>query len=58
MYWSFDSANDTAGNRNLQLKYDATDEYFLQSNTTAVKGRTTDRVTAQGNYFPLNSSKQ
>lgn len=58
MYWSFDSANDTAGNRNLQLKYDATDEYFLQSNTTAVKGRTTDRVTAQGNYFPLNSSNQ
>lgn len=58
MYWSFDSANDTAGNRNLQLKYDATDEYFLQSNTTAVKGRTTDAVTAQGNYFPLNSSDQ
>lgn len=58
MYWSFDSANDTAGNRNLQLKYDATDEYFLQSNTTAVKGCTTDRVTAQGNYFPLNSSDQ
>ena len=58
MYWSFDSANDTAGNRNLQLKYDATDEYFLQSNTTAVKGRTTDGVTAQGNYFPLNSSNQ
>ena len=58
MYWSFDSANETAGNRNLQLKYDATDEYFLQSNTTAVKGRTTDKETAQGNYFPLNSSNQ
>ena len=58
MYWSFDSANDTAGNRNLQLKYDATDEYFLQSNTTAVKGHTTDVETAQGNYFPLNSSDQ
>lgn len=58
MYWSFDSANETAGNRNLQLKYDATDEYFLQSNTTAVKGRTTDKETAQGNYFPLNSSDQ
>ena len=58
MYWSFDSANDTAGNRNLQLKYDATDEYFLQSNTTAVKGCTTDGETAQGNYFPLNSSNQ
>ena len=58
MYWSFDSANETAGNRNLQLKYDATDEYFLQSNTTAVKGHTTDKETAQGNYFPLNSSDQ
>ena len=58
MYWSFDSANNTAGNRNLQLKYDATDEYFLQSNTEAVKGRTTDSVTEKGNYFPLNSSDQ
>lgn len=58
MYWSFDSANDKADNRNLQLKYDATDEYFLQSNTTDVKGCTTNGATAKGNYFPLNSSYQ
>lgn len=58
MYWTFDSADNTADNKNLQLKYDATDEYFLQSNTEAVKGRTTDSVTEKGNYFPLNSSDQ
>lgn len=58
MYWTFDSADNTADNKNLQLKYDATDEYFLQSNTEAVKGCTTDSVTEKGNYFPLNSSDQ
>ncbi len=37
MYWTFDSADDEADNRNLQLKYDDTDKYFLQSNTNPVK---------------------
>lgn len=58
MYWSFDSADKEATNKNLQLKYDATDEYFLQSNNEEVKGSTTNGATANGNYFPLNSKEQ
>ena len=58
MYWTFDSADDTAYNKNLQLKYDDTDKYFLQSNTNPVMGHTTTAVTNKGNYFPLNSSDQ
>ena len=59
-YWYFNSADQeaTTTNKNLQLKYDATDEYFLQSNNKAVNGSTTDGATANGNYFPLNSSEQ
>lgn len=57
-YWYFNSADQEATNKNLQLKYDATDEYFLQSNNKEVKGSTTKEATANGNYFPLNSSKQ
>lgn len=60
MYWTFDSADKEATNKNLQLKYDATDEYFLQSNNEEeeVKGNTTNGETANGNYFPLNSKNQ
>ena len=60
MYWSFNSADKEATNKNLQLKYDATDEYFLQSNNEEeeVKGNTTNGATANGNYFPLNSKNQ
>ena len=60
MYWSFNSADKEATNKNLQLKYDATDEYFLQSNNEEeeVKGNTTNGATADGNYFPLNSKNQ
>lgn len=58
MYWTFDSADDEVENKNLQLKYDDTDKYFLQSNTNPVKGRTTTAETSDGNYFPLNSSDQ
>lgn len=58
MYWTFDSADDEVGNKNLQLKYDDTDKYFLQSNTNPVKGHTTTAETSDGNYFPLNSSDQ
>lgn len=57
-YWYFNSGDKEATNKNLQLKYDATDEYFLQSNNEEVKGSTTNGATANGNYFPLNSSKQ
>ena len=57
-YWYFNSADKEATNKNLQLKYDATDEYFLQSNNEEVKGSTTNGATANGNYFPLNSQEQ
>lgn len=57
-YWCFGSADQSLANKNLQLQYDKTDEYFLQSTDTEVKGRTADRVTSNGNYFPLNSSDQ
>lgn len=59
-YWYFDSAdqNSDIDNKNLQLQYDKTDEYFLQSTDTEVKGRTTDKITDHGNYFPLNSKNQ
>lgn len=59
-YWYFDSADQSLDidNKNLQLQYDKTDEYFLQSTDTEVKGRTTDKITDHGNYFPLNSKNQ
>lgn len=57
-YWYFDSADQSLANKNLQLQYDTTDKYFLQSTNAEVKGRTTDGVTSNGNYFPLNSSDQ
>ena len=57
-YWYFDSADQSLDNKNLQLQYDETDEYFLKSTGTEVKGRTTDGITANGNYFPLNSGDQ
>lgn len=57
-YWCFDSADQSLANKNLQLQYDKTDEYFLQSTAKDVKGRTTDGETSNGNYFPLNSSDQ
>lgn len=59
-YWYFNSADQKATNKNLQLKYDATDEYFLQSNNEEeeVKGSTTNGATENGNYFPLNSKNQ
>lgn len=57
-YWYFDSADQSLANKNLQLQYDETDEYFLQSTAKDVKGRTTDGETSNGNYFPLNSSDQ
>ena len=57
-YWYFDSADQSLANKNLQLQYDETDEYFLKSTDTEIKGRTTDGETSNGNYFPLNSGDQ
>lgn len=57
-YWSFNSADGTASNRNLRLKQDSnTGEYYLETGD-AVKGTTTDNVTKNTNYFPFNDSAQ
>lgn len=62
-YWCFDSADQNNSNRNLRLKYDSSNGYFLQSTNDIVKGQTVDGrnghpATANGNYFPLNSSSE
>ena len=62
-YWCFDSADQSNLNRNLRLKYDSSNGYFLQSTNGIVKGQTVDGgnghpATANGNYFPLNSSSE
>lgn len=57
-YWCFDSADQGNSNRNLRLKYDSSNGYFLQSTNEIVKGQTVESghpATADGNYFPLNS---
>ena len=58
-YWCFDSADQTNSNKNLRLKYDSSNGYFLQSTNDIVRGQTVGDghpATAVGNYFPLNSS--
>ena len=69
-YWYFNSSdqdnndyvkenNKSVTNKNLRLKKDSNSEnYFLQSTTDVVKGRTTDGVTTAANYFPFNDSNQ
>lgn len=62
-YWCFDSADQDNSNKNLRLKYDSSNGYFLQSSNDIVKGQTVDGgnghpATANGNYFPLNSSSE
>ena len=62
-YWCFDSADQSNSNKNLRLKYDSSNGYFLQSTNDIVKGQTVDGgnghpATANGNYFPLNSSSE
>lgn len=62
-YWCFDSADQSNSNSNLRLKYDSSNGYFLQSTNEIVKGQTVDGgnghpATANGNYFPLNSSSE
>lgn len=62
-YWCFDSADQSNSNSNLRLKYDSSNGYFLQSTNDIVKGQTVDGgnghpATANGNYFPLNSSSE
>ena len=60
-YWCFDSADQTNSNKNLRLKYDSSNGYFLQSTNDIVRGQTVGGghpATAVGNYFPLNSSSE
>ena len=60
-YWCFDSADQSNSNRNLRLKYDSSNGYFLQSTNEVVRGQTVESghpATADGNYFPLNSSSE
>lgn len=60
-YWCFDSADQSNSNKNLRLKYDSSNGYFLQSTNDIVKGQTVGNghpATAVGNYFPLNSSSE
>lgn len=60
-YWCFDSADQTNPNKNLRLKYDSSNGYFLQSTNDIVNGQTVGDgypATEVGNYFPLNSSSE
>ena len=60
-YWYFNSADQDKANKNLQLQYDATSGYFLQSTNNEVKGQTVGNgnpPTGNGNYFPFNTSSQ
>ena len=60
-YWCFDSADQTNSNKNLRLKYDSSNGYFLQSTDDIVNGQTVGDgypATEVGNYFPLNSSSE
>ena len=60
-YWCFDSADQTNSNKNLRLKYDSSNGYFLQSTNDIVNGQTVGDgypATEVGNYFPLNSSSE
>ncbi|WP_419507917.1 SpaA isopeptide-forming pilin-related protein [Blautia sp.] len=60
-YWCFDSADQSNSNKNLRLKYDSSNGYFLQSTNYIVRGQTVGNghpATAVGNYFPLNSSSE
>lgn len=57
-YWSFNSADSSADNRNLRLKQDKeSGEYYLETGDK-VKGTTTDNVTLNDNYFPFNDAAQ
>ena len=60
-YWYFDSADNNAANKNLELRQDESGSYFLQSTNTVVKGQTANSgnpETADGNYFPFNDVNQ
>ena len=60
-YWYFDSADNNASNKNLQLQQSAKDGYFLNPSDQAVKGQTASPgypATNDNNYFPFNTKAQ
>ena len=60
-YWYFDSADNNASNKNLQLQQSKEDGYFLNPSVEAVKGQTADKnypATGDNNYFPFNTNEQ
>lgn len=60
-YWYFNSADNNASNKNLQLQQSVKDGYFLNPSDQAVKGQTASKnypATGDNNYFPFNTSAQ
>ena len=60
-YWYFDSADNNASNKNLQLQQSKEDGYFLNPSDQAVKGQTASPgypATNDNNYFPFNTNAQ
>lgn len=60
-YWYFDSADNNASNKNLQLQQSVKDGYFLNPSDQAVKGQTASPgypATNDNNYFPFNTNAQ
>lgn len=55
-YWVFDSKDATT---NLRMTQDPTTKnYYLDSTSNVVKGKTTAGITAAGNFFPFNGVEQ
>ncbi len=59
-YWYYDSADNSAANKNLRLKQATVNgKYYLASTDSVIKGTNASGVaTSSGNYFPFNRSAQ
>lgn len=60
-YWYFNSADNDSDtkNKNLQLRYNETEGYYLQTTDMQVKGQKAEGTpTGDGNYFPFNTAAQ
>lgn len=58
-YWYFNSADTSVANKNLQLKYDEDRGYYLESQSSVIKGEVSSgSATADGNYLPFNTTGQ
>lgn len=55
-YWVFDSKDAST---NLRMTQDPdTNSYYLNCTNDVVKGKTTEGITAAGNFFPFNGTEQ